>query len=308
MRRSTAQEMEKGDGTMAGAAPAHIDSINHVGMVARDLAATVACYEAMGFMLTPYSPHSGAWKPGEPVQTFRSGNRCVMFAKNYLEILANEDPAQPSPRLAGYLKHHQGAHIICFNTEDAHAVEERLSGAGIRTSGVIPLQREIDTPDGVRTAKFERIQFAPEDSPEGYIQAARHLTPEYIYQRRYIAHPNGCSELSDTIVVTDDLEGFARKYARYLGAPAERDGPTIRFRFPLVSTLTIVSLRDAAALMPGTLYPPLPGIAAVAFHTRDLESQRRRLAGAGFTVNEVGKRLLVPAEEASGVAVIFEGP
>jgi catechol 2,3-dioxygenase-like lactoylglutathione lyase family enzyme len=286
---------------------ADIDSINHVGMVARDLAKTVARYEAMGFMLTPYSPHSGAWKPGEPVQTFRSGNRCVMFAKNYLEILANEDPAQPSPRLAGYLKHHQGAHIICFNTEDSHAVDKRLDGAGVRTSGVIPLQRDIDTPDGIRTAKFERVQFAPEDSPEGYIQAARHLTPQYIYQPRYIEHPNRCFELSDTIVVTDDLDGFAQKYARYVGVKPMRDGDAIRFRFPLVSTLTLVHQRHAPGLIPGTLFPPIPGIAAVAFRTHDLAAQRRRLLDHGFTVNEVGQRLLVPAEEASGIAIIFEG-
>lgn len=286
---------------------ADIDSINHVGMVARDLAQTVARYEAMGFVLTPYSPHSGAWKPGEPVQTFRSGNRCVMFAKNYLEILANEDPAEPSPRLANYLKHHQGAHIICFNTEDAHAVDRRLAGAGVRTSGVIPLQRDIDTPEGVRTAKFERVQFAPEDSPEGYIQAARHLTPQYIYQPRYIEHPNRCVELSDTIVVTDDLDGFAEKYARYVGMKPTRDGDTVRFRFPLVSTLTLVDLRHAPSVIPGTLYPPIPGIAAVAFRTLDLAGLRRRLLDRGFTVGESGGRLIVPAEEASGVAIIFEG-
>jgi hypothetical protein len=287
---------------------ADIDSINHVGMVARDLSATVSRFEAMGFMLTPYSPHSGAWKPGEKVQNFGSGNRCIMFERNYLEILANEDPAKPTPRLAGYLKHHQGAHIICFNTEDSHTVDKRLAGAGIRTSGVIPLQRDIDTPEGVRTAKFERVQFAPDDSPEGYIQAARHLTPQYIYQPRYIAHPNRCVELSDTIVVTDDLDGFARKYARYLGTEPVRDGETIRFRFPLVSTLTLVPQRHAPALVPGTLFPPIPGIAAVAFRTHDLTALRRRLAEHGFTVNDVGNRLIVPAEEASGVAVIFEGP
>ena len=69
-----------------------INNINHVGMAVRDLAATAARYEAMGFKLTPYSPHSGAFKPGEPVKSLGSGNRCVMFENNYLEILANEDP------------------------------------------------------------------------------------------------------------------------------------------------------------------------------------------------------------------------
>jgi glyoxalase-like protein len=120
-----------------------IDNINHVGMAVRDMSVAVSRFEAMGFQLTPYSPHSGAWKPGEPVQSFASGNRCVMFADNYLEILASEDPIRPSPRLAGYLKRHQGAHIVCFNTEQTAALDSRLRGRGIQTSGVIPLQREI---------------------------------------------------------------------------------------------------------------------------------------------------------------------
>src|SRR5262245_44814349 len=133
-----------------------IDNINHVGMVVRDLIVTVARYEAMGFQLTPFSAHSGAWKPGDKVQRFGSGNRCVMFANNYLEVLASESKEQQAPRLAQHLRKHQGAHIICFNTEVPSTVEIRLRRLGISTSGVIPLQREIDTPDGIRTAKFER--------------------------------------------------------------------------------------------------------------------------------------------------------
>ena len=43
-----------------------------------------------------------------------------------LEILANEDPTKPSPRLEGFLRRHQGGHIICFNSEDLPSVERRL--------------------------------------------------------------------------------------------------------------------------------------------------------------------------------------
>jgi catechol 2,3-dioxygenase-like lactoylglutathione lyase family enzyme len=283
-----------------------IDNINHVGMAVRELAVTVARYEAMGFQLTPYSEHSGAWKPGEKVQSFRSGNRCVMFANSYLEILASTDPSQPSPRIEGYLNHHEGAHIICFNAEDVHALDQRLRGAGVATSGVIPLQREIDTPEGNRLARFERTQFAPDDSPEGYIQAARHLTPEYIYQRRYVQHPNKCEQLSEVIVVADDLEHFVGKYRRCLDALPERSGPTARFRFPLGSTLTLVEPRYAAAMLPGTLFPPLPGIAAVAFRTPDLRWLRDQLIARGFALGELKDRLIVAAEQASGVAVVFE--
>lgn len=207
-----------------------ITNINHVGMAVRDLAQTARRYEAMGFQLTPYSPHSGAFKPGEPVKPLGSGNRCVMFANNYLEILASEDPKQPAARITNFLNHHQGAHIICFDSDDCSAVDARLLKGGVETSGVIPLQREIDTPQGERTAKFERVQFAPKDTPEGYIQAARHLTPQYIYQQRYIAHDNGCTQLTEAFLVALDMDRTVARYRTYIGAepPARRCNRSLR--------------------------------------------------------------------------------
>ncbi len=283
-----------------------IDNLNHVGMAVRDLADTVLRYEAMGFQLTPYSPHSAAWKPGEPVKPQGSGNRCVMFANDYLEILASEDPARPAERISNFLKRHQGAHIICFNTQHPQDVEARLASQGIVTSGVIPLQREIDTPDGVRTAKFARIQFAPEHSPEGYIQAAQHLTPQYIYQPRYTSHPNGCTSLRTTFVVTNEVLGFAEKYRRYTGiAPVALDY-AMRFDFPLGTSLMIVEAEHAPHYLPGSLFPPLPGIAAVSFRCADLQAQRERLHEHGFDVAAAHGRLIVPAEQASGLAIAFE--
>src|SRR5258707_14191369 len=89
-----------------------INNINHVGMAVRDLVATAGRYEAMGFQLTPYSPHSAAWKPGDPVKPLGSGNRCVMFENTYLEILASEDPKQPAERITNFLRHQQASPSI----------------------------------------------------------------------------------------------------------------------------------------------------------------------------------------------------
>lgn len=275
-------------------------------MAVRDLPDTVRRFEAMGFQLTPYSPHSAAWKPGEPVQPQGSGNRCVMFANDYLEILASEDPAKPAARISNFLKRHQGAHIVCFNTQHPNDVEQRLKAEGIVTSGVIPLQREIDTPNGIQTAKFARIQFAPEQSPEGYIQAAQHLTPQYVYQPRYIVHPNGCDSLRTTFVVTNDLLGFAKKYRQYTGLAAKAGDHVVQFDFPLGTRLILVDAAHAPRYLPGSLFPPLPAIAGVAFRCPDLAAQRTRLAAQGFAVAEAEGRLVVPAEQAGGVAVAFE--
>ena len=50
----------------------------------------------------------------------------------------------------------------------------------------------------------------------------------------------------------------------------------------------------------------IPGIAAVSFRTPDLAAQRTRLSDHGFAFSEAIGRLVVPAEQASGVAVMFE--
>lgn len=285
---------------------ADIDSINHAGIVVRDLDATTARYQAMGFTLTPFSPHSGAWKPGEPVTQLGSGNRCVMFGRNYLEILANTDPARPSARLEGYLKSHQGGHIICFNAEDLPALERRLVAAGFGTSGVLPLQREIDTPEGMQTAKFERMQFAPDESPEGYIQAARHLTPQHIYQPRYTGHANGCTELASVVVVVTELQRFSQRYEGYTQVRPQLQDGVARFALPAFSRVELMMPQAALAHLPGTLYPPLPGIAAVSFHCPDLAAQAQRLRAQRIPFAEAAGRLVVPAEEASGIAIVFE--
>ena len=135
---------------------------------------------------------------------------------------------------------------------------------------------------------------------------ARHLTPQYIYQPRYTAHPNGATLLSDTIVVVDDVDRFAAKYRAYLAAVPVRDRDSSRFSFALGDHLTLVHWRDSGLWLPGSLLPPLPCIAGVVFRVPDLAAQRARLQGAGFSVRAAGKHLLVPAEEACGVAVLFE--
>ncbi|MEO7402866.1 MAG: hypothetical protein ABIU95_04280 [Burkholderiales bacterium] len=171
---------------------------------------------------------------------------------------------------------------------------------------MIPLQRDVDTPDGKRTAKFERVQFAPDASPEGYIQVARHLTPEYIHQGRYGEHPNGATELSEVLLVVDDADAFERKYAVYAGRAAERVGVKRVFRFPLVSAVSIVARDDASAVIPGSLMPPPPCIAGVVFKVPSIAAQAERLGRAGVRFANQAQRLVVPAEEALGVAVVFE--
>ncbi|MGH9099164.1 MAG: VOC family protein, partial [Acidimicrobiales bacterium] len=65
-----------------------IDGINHVGVVVRSMDAATAAYERMGFVLTPLSMHAGSPQPGGAIVEYGTGNRTVMFARSYIEVLA----------------------------------------------------------------------------------------------------------------------------------------------------------------------------------------------------------------------------
>jgi hypothetical protein len=72
--------------------PGDIDSVNHIGIAVRNLDEAVDRYQALGFILSPLSVHSGSKTPGEPPQLMATGNRCAIFPNNYVELLGIVNP------------------------------------------------------------------------------------------------------------------------------------------------------------------------------------------------------------------------
>jgi len=285
-----------------------IDSVNHVGHVVRDLDAAATRYEAMGFVLSPLSMHFGSPGPGEPAQPLGSGNRCAIFPDNYLELVAHVDRDKYDLFCGRYLERFEGAHIICFGCGDAGVVDGRVRAAGIDTSGVIPLQRDIDTPEGDRTAKFDCVHFAAAVTPEGLIQAAHHRTPEFIHQARYLGHPNGVVALSDVTLSTVDPAATAARYEKLIGRVATAaDGRyVLDMPRPAGSRVTIVAAADLSDWLPGAADHPDPNLAGYAFATTDPDAVRRHLDAAEIAHVAQGDRIVVPADAAFGAAVVFE--
>jgi len=283
-----------------------IDSVNHVGIAVRDLDRTAALYERLGFTLTPLSMHSGSLKPGGKPEPYGTGNRCVVFGKNYLEILAWVDKDRFDFGMKHFLSRHEGAHIICFGCGDAATVNARVSSQGIHTSGVIPLQRDLGTPEGVRTAKFECVHFGEGFMPEGLIQAAHHLTPQYIHQDRYIHHANGAVALSDVFLSSEDPDALEQRYRKLIGADAQRRGRRRVFDLPLVSRVSILHSSDLAAEFPGSTFPNPPCLAGYAFSVNDLAAMARRLDQCSLPYHREDARLVVPASAMFGATVVFE--
>jgi Glyoxalase-like domain len=152
-------------------------ALDHAGVVTRDLVALAQQYERLGFALTPIARQADG----------RIGNRCVMLRYGYIELLAVVDPNAGSATLARFLARYVGVHILAFAIDDTQAVLERLRGGDASLSSVVEFERAIDDadPSGPR-ARFALIRVP--DQPEGRINLVRHLTPELLWQERFLRH------------------------------------------------------------------------------------------------------------------------
>jgi catechol 2,3-dioxygenase-like lactoylglutathione lyase family enzyme len=282
-----------------------IDSVNHVGIAVRDLDAASARYEALGFTLSPLSVHFGSTNPNQPPEPLATGNRCAIFPHNYIEVLGIVNPGRPDWSWGKFLDRFQGGHIICFGCKDADVVHDRVSATDIKTSDVIALQRDIGTPEGVRTARFDCVHFDRDATPEGLIQAARHRNPEYVHQQRYLTHANGARALAEVVLATSTPEPYARRYETLTNRQAQRRIDRWEIDLPLVTRLLFMSPEEIGIFLPGSLFSPPPSIAAMGFEVEDLARTADVLAKGKFTTIKANGRLIVPAEEALGVAHYF---
>lgn len=295
-----------------------IDCPHHVGLVAVDLDEAAELYRRLGFQVTPPSHHVVSLKEGDPPRPLGTANVIATFPRNYIELVAHVRDDIPNRILAPWLSQFPGFHILALRTRDADAVAEQLDAAGIGHGGVSTLQREVNTEEGTRMLRFRNVAFGGEDltqrvewprgqMPEGGIQAAENLTAEYLFQERYMDHPNGAVDLVNVVlcVADGDLSAFERRYQKYLGRSARGHGDARVFELDQ-SRITLVPDSALDAVLPGEKAPALPAFVACGVAVRGLAAARSLLEKNGFPVVEApDSGVFVPSSAALGGAVIF---
>jgi len=268
--------------------------LDHVGVCARDAAALWAAYERLGFALTPVARQSRGDAP------MGTANRCAMLRRGYIELLAILDPALPDGGLGAMLDRFAGARILALGMADSPGNLARLRRAGMEVSAVSPLSRPVEP--GGPVAHFERLPLP--EAPEGRVQLVRHLTPEAIWQERWMSHPNGATALRAAIVVADRPAESAARLSRLSGLALEPD-PAGGFALPLPdgARVRVLAPEVAAGLLPGVTPPALPSVVAMVLGVSDLDATRRALSAVPHA--EIAEGLLVPADEAAGCALVF---
>lgn len=280
-----------------------IDVLDHAAVMVKDLQHSANVYERLGFCLTPLSQHSGALTPGGDVVQWGCANRCIMLQQGYLELMGVIDPNLYDNKIPEFLARYEGIHILAFGCTDGASAAKRLAAEGFGANGVYGLARSLDTPEGDRTAEFNLVRLPPEEMPEGRVLAIEHLTPDYLWQDRYMTHPNGAIALEELIVCVDDPATVASRYESYFGIPAHHERNLWRFtlRQGQFVLATAETLRRKFAIEA----PTTPYAAALKIRTLSLNDTKEFLTINSVHYTSTGHAIQVPAAEAAGATFIF---
>ncbi|WP_149259905.1 VOC family protein [Actinomadura sp. K4S16] len=284
-----------------------IQGFHHTGIVVRDLDALERTYASLGFTLSPRSRHLLNERPGEPPVPGCTANRCALFGGAYIELLGIVDDSAPDPwHTRAMVDQHEGFRLLNFDTGDAEAANRRLTAAGLRTSGVLDLERDVDTEDGIRTMRARAVHLDPRSTPEGYVGIAQHLTREYVHQPRYLRHPNGARALEAVLIVVDDAE-FDAVVSRY--AAVVQASPARRGHLTVVEMrdgrLEIIRSSDVERALPGEPVPAASYPAAMTVAVDDVAAARTLVEDNGTATRTVDGGFFVSARDAGGAGLTF---
>ncbi|MGP3915685.1 VOC family protein [Nonomuraea sp. 10N515B] len=306
-----------------------IRGLHHVGHVVHDMGQALERYRRMGFAL-PGPAYPVVGEPPEPVGV---GNTHAYLTGGFLELVTVAGagrvpgdarliplraPAERLPalkeavrgtaaNLEACLRRFEGVHILMFDALGIDGAAARLTAGGVGHGGVQAAQRPVETADGVR---MEPVRWLEIDGSEpGLVPEGRVGLAENASAHEAADHPNGAVELVECVlcVADDELDEAERRYERYVGRTASRDGLVRTFALGGDGAhITLVGASRLDALLPGEGAVALPGFAAYAVAVRDVAATGRFLGEAGMTVGETAAgEIFVPAREALGTAIVF---
>lgn len=271
----------------------HVQGIDHVVVLVRDLDRARDAYARMGFTLTPRGYH-----------TLGSQNHCLMFGRDYVELLAVPKPHPAMQYFTDFLARGEGLGAIALATDAADGLHASLAADGFAADTPLDFSRPVE---GLGEARFRIVQFPADASPGCRMFACQHYTRELVWRPEYQAHANGAREIAALAVIAEDPGSAAASYARLLG---EKPQPIAEGL--LVQTgsapIAVASRWKLGHRLQGAGLPlrPRPLIAALFVRVAD-----RARAAAVLRRNGIAPIALadgsfaVSAQDAHGVAVIF---
>ena len=283
-------------------------TLDHVALVTPDLDASKEDYERLGFRLTRESAHRGKLTPEGPVVPWGSGNRCAMFRQGYFEILGVVDEKLPHDRFRALAERFHGVGLVALGCERA---EDLYRSRKDRVQGLKPpVEIGRDVPIGIegdqtKPGLFRIVRAESELFPEADLFFIEHATPDVLWQKALLDHPNGVQALSGITLCSEYPEETADRFER-LTLRSREEGRGGKLRFALdEGSVEIAGVDDVMARFEDVVLPAVPCVAVVTLTVSDVDETRRCLKDNAVTPHPVDDGLWVRPERAGGVVLHF---
>lgn len=273
-----------------------ISGIDHVVICVRDLERARGTYARLGFTLTQRGFH-----------TLGSQNHCVMFGRDYIELLSVPRPHPANQYFIDFLSRGEGLAAIALASDSADDAHAALQRAGIEAAAALDFSRPVELPEGARDAKFRIVQLPAAQTPGCRTFVCQHLTRDVVWRPEYQSHALGATGLAAVGVVVEDPESVAPSYAKLFGATPKHidEGLLVETGSAPIALATRWKLghRLHGVGLPARTRPL---VAALFIRVADRGHAARTLHRAGFEpIALADGSCAVSADQAHGIALVF---
>jgi len=274
--------------------------LDHVIIGVRDLERARMGWTRLGFTLTPRGRHLGQG----------TANYCIMFPRDYLELLGFTEPDEHALRLQQFLARREGPMAVAFApAEPPERVADALAALGLHPGERRALGRQLELPEGTVVPRFSLITLPPEDTPALDSFVCGHLTPELVRRPEWLGHPNGAVGLRSIHLVVEDTAPLLPAYDRLFGLHEVTTTDAVASVRVGPHRILVSTPDDFETMHPGVDLDPdfaVPGIAALELAVSDRDRAADHFAQWQIDFDELPDgRLAVPAREANGTILFF---
>lgn len=186
--------------------------MDHPVVAVNDLGTARDIYENLGFTVPPRGSHI----------EWGTGNLCIMFADDYLEMRGILDSSRFLMHLDEHLaRHGEGLMGIAFRTDDIDRSFSEMTRNGVDSAPPRRLTRNFELTEGWTQPSFD-ICVPAAEAIEGlmHVVVLKHLSPELIRKPEYLQHRNSAVGINSVSGILLDAEHVSLKMIRLFGAAA----------------------------------------------------------------------------------------
>jgi len=277
-----------------------IAGIDHVIVGVQNLERARLGWTRLGFTVTPRGRHIGQG----------TANYCIMFRRDYIELLGFVERDEYGHRLESFLSKREGPMSVAFApVRNAAATRAALAGLRLHPGEPRALGRALELPEGAVVPRFTLLTLPPDETPALDCFVCGHLTPELVRRPSWLSHSNGVSGIKSVQLLVADPAALANSYRRFAGAEQVNGvAGTLAVRIGR-HRLVFATPDQFRAGHPGVVLPadfPMPGIAALELAVRSRKRTAAFLQKEGVVFDELPDgRLAVAPGEANGTIILF---